>query len=64
MGMKTAAARVSRGWIVAIKYRDIKTRIKTLSSEVSCSETNILIVSTSDVQRWIVSPVLFSPCQA
>ena len=64
IGIKTAAARVSRGWIDAMKYRDIKTRMKTLSSEVSCSDTNILIVSTSEVQRWMVSPVLFSPCQA
>ena len=38
-------------------------RIITLTRDVSCSETNTLMVSTSDVHLCMRSPVLFAPCQ-
>ena len=32
-------------------------------TEVSCSDRKFLVVSISDVHRWMISPVLFFMCQ-
>ena len=64
IGIKTATAAVSMGRMEIMKYSDMTTMMLTCSRCVSCSETKTRMVSISDVHRWMISPVLFSPIHA
>ena len=46
-----------------MKYRERMISRMMRNTLVSCSDRNSFTVSTSDVQRWIRSPVRFSPYQ-
>ena len=63
-GIKTAEPKNTRGWIPAMKMIAIVIMMIVRMSWTICSETNRLIVWTSEVQRWMMSPVLFFSCQA
>ena len=64
IGMNTAAAVVSAGLIPHMK-KSASTISTTMRNRlVSCSERKRFTVSTSDVQRWIRSPVSFFDSQA
>ena len=62
-GMNAAEASMTFTFICAMNVSAMMIRIKVRTREVICSEMNRRIVCTSDVHRWIISPVLFSPSQ-
>ena len=47
----------------SIKDKDSTIIITIRKTAVSCSDTKFLIISTSEVQRWMISPVWFFMCQ-
>ena len=56
-GMGMAAIIVSFPFMESINVRERITRMTIRKTDVSCSDTKLRRVSTSDVQRWMVSPV-------
>ena len=56
-GIKTAVIIVSVGCSCHMNDREIAIRTMILRRLVICSEIKRLTVSTSEVQRWIISPV-------
>ncbi len=59
-GMKTAATIVSGMLMPAMNQIESTIKSTVRNRETSCSDRNVLIVSTSEVQRWMMSPVWFS----
>ncbi len=62
-GMNRKAMSVSPLLIPDMKASASTMRRIVRKSWVSCSETKFLMVSTSEVQRWMMSPVWFSAYQ-
>ena len=56
------AASARRVSIPYITIRDTVTWITMRMIDMSCSERKFFTMSTSEVQRWIMSPVLFFMC--
>ena len=46
-----------------MKHSDSTIRIVMRKMDVSCSERNRFTMSTSDVHRWMMSPVRWDMCQ-
>ena len=63
-GVGIKAIRVSRGCIDSIKVMDSAKSSTIRNTDVSCSDKKFLVVSMSEVHRWMISPVLFFICQA
>ena len=51
--------KVSRGCMESIKVMDSARSREMRKIAVSCSERKFLVVSMSEVQRWMMSPVRF-----
>ena len=62
-GMGSSAIRPSSGFMVNMNVMDRMTRIRIRNRLDSCPETKLRVVSISDVQRWMISPVWFFICQ-
>ena len=63
-GTGSIAIRVRRGSIPSMKLRESSSRITTRMRFVICSARKFFRVSMSEVQRWMMSPVLLCMCQA
>ena len=62
-GMGTRAMRVSMGCMVSMKVMDSTSSTRIRKMEVSCSDRKFLVVSMSEVHRWMISPVRLAMCQ-
>ena len=62
-GMGIRAMRVSFPCMAVIKDMESTSRIRMRNTLVSCSDRKFLVVSMSEVQRWMISPVRFFICQ-
>ena len=62
-GMGIRAMRVRLTCMDTMKEMDKISRITMRNTEVSCSERKFFVVSMSEVQRWMISPVRFFMCQ-
>ena len=63
MGMNTAVITDSRGLTPIIKYSAITICTAVRISVTNWSARKLRTVSTSEVQRWMMSPVWFELCQ-
>ena len=61
-GIMSAEPSMTRKWILPMKTRASTIMMTVRKSCTSCSEMNLLMVFTSEVHRWMMSPVLFSLC--
>ena len=64
IGTGISAMMVSRTFMPSMNMTAITSRIIMRSIEVICSEMKFFIVSMSEVQRWMMSPVRFFMCHA
>ena len=62
-GMGISAMRVSVPCMDTMKEMDKISRSTIRNTEVSCSDRKFFVVSMSEVQRWMISPVRFFICQ-
>ena len=62
--MGIMAMNVSPTFMENMKNRDRIIMMLILTTDTSCSETNMRTISTSEVQRWIMSPVWFFMCHS
>ena len=58
------ATRVSFQFMLSMKPRDSASSTRMRKMEVICSDTKRFMVSISEVQRWMMSPVRCLACQA
>ena len=63
-GTGSIAISVRRGSIPSMKLRESSSRITIRIRLVICSARKFFSVSISEVQRWMISPVLLCMCQA
>ena len=61
MGIKAMSVRGTSIESMNMRLRTSMTKMR--NTFVSCSETKFFIVSMSEVQRWMISPVRFFMCQ-
>ena len=62
-GIGISAIRVRSPCIEDIKEMDRISKSTMRNTLVSCSDRKFFVVSMSDVQRWMMSPVRFFICQ-
>ena len=62
-GMGRSTIRVRGTFMLSMNVMDSATRIRMRNSWVICPATKLRVVSMSDVQRWMMSPVWFFMCQ-
>ena len=63
-GRKPAAMRVIFPFMESITASEKPTRKTTRNTSSSWLVTKLRTTSTSEVQRWMISPVLWRTCQA
>ena len=64
MGMNSAEIRDRRRFMVNMMHRYSTMRNTVRTTSTSWLHTNWRITSTSEVQRWMISPVGLFLCQA
>ena len=64
MGKVTIATMESLRFMDTMKDSDSASRMQMRTTFMNCSVTKLRTVSTSLVQRWMMSPVWFFMCQA
>ena len=59
MGTNASATSASCTFIMNMTVNVTMSKMMTRNKGTSCSDTKFLTISTSEVERWMRSPVLF-----